>query len=220
VGEFEVAISGGIWVAIGALATTVRNSYGASEFLSIAWECQQGRLHVNSDWLILEPVDERNRPTRAGEYSNSTLLTNLANTVQPLIRYDLGDQIIVQPQPCSCGSSLPVIEVTGRHDDSLKFDGLDGRSVTLLPLALTTVLEEQAGIFNFQLRQRDARTLELHLPSTCADVEATVLRCRKVLKEFAQRQGLANISVIGIFDSDSWRGRSGKIQRVVANTPH
>ena len=133
-----------------ALGVTVRNSYGASEFLSIAWECAHGRLHVNSDWVILEPVDERRRPTPPGKLSDSTLLTNLANTVQPLIRYDIGDQIIVQPQPCTCGSALPVIDVAGRHDDSLKFHGLDGKSVTLLPLALTTVLEEQAGIFNFR----------------------------------------------------------------------
>jgi phenylacetate-CoA ligase len=41
-----------------AFGATVRNSYGASEFLPIAWECTHGRLHVNADWVILEPVDE------------------------------------------------------------------------------------------------------------------------------------------------------------------
>ena len=34
----------------------VRNSYGASEFLPIAWECAHGHLHVNEDWVLLEPV--------------------------------------------------------------------------------------------------------------------------------------------------------------------
>ncbi len=44
------------------------------------------------------------------------VLTNLANTVQPLIRYDLGDQVTMQTERCMCGSPLPVIEVQGRQD--------------------------------------------------------------------------------------------------------
>lgn len=35
----------------------VRNSYGASEFYSIAFECAHGRLHLNDDWVILEGID-------------------------------------------------------------------------------------------------------------------------------------------------------------------
>ena len=35
----------------------MRNSYGASEFLAMGWECNQGAMHLNSDWVILEPVD-------------------------------------------------------------------------------------------------------------------------------------------------------------------
>ena len=34
----------------------VRNSYGASEFLSITFECAHGMLHLNSDWVVLEAV--------------------------------------------------------------------------------------------------------------------------------------------------------------------
>ena len=44
----------------------VRNSYGASEFLPLAWECEQRNLHVNSDWVILEPVDECRRAVAPG----------------------------------------------------------------------------------------------------------------------------------------------------------
>src|SRR6185503_8558740 len=44
-----------------AFGCRVRNSYGASEFLSIAAECTHGALHVNADWVILEPVDKNYR---------------------------------------------------------------------------------------------------------------------------------------------------------------
>jgi phenylacetate-coenzyme A ligase PaaK-like adenylate-forming protein len=100
-----------------ALGGTVRNSYGASEFLTMGWECGHGHMHLNADWLMLEPIDEHGCAVPPGQPSCSTLLTHLANTVQPLIRYDLGDQVTVFDAPCACGSSMPVIEVQGRRDD-------------------------------------------------------------------------------------------------------
>lgn len=57
--------------------------------------CRRGRLHVNSDWFILEPIDAAGRPTPPGERSDSVLVTNLANRVQPVIRYDLGDSVVM-----------------------------------------------------------------------------------------------------------------------------
>jgi phenylacetate-coenzyme A ligase PaaK-like adenylate-forming protein len=198
------------------LACTVRNSYGASEFLPIAWECDHGYLHVNADWVILEPVDERARPMPAGELSCSTLLTNLANTVQPLIRYDLGDQINLHPGNCTCGCSLPVIDVQGRRDDALVMAGRDGRPVTLLPLALTTVLEDQAGVFDFQLEQRNDHTLALRLALFGPEGEVAAQRARDALHAFAALQGLQPIRIIVDWGQLIPRGRSGKAQRIVA----
>ena len=195
---------------------TVRNSYGASEFMSIGWECDHGKMHVNADWVILEPVDEHGRPTPVGEPSYSTLLTNLANHVQPLIRYDLGDQVMVQPERCACASSLPVIEVQGRRDDPLVMAGVGGQSVTLLPMALTTVLEDEAGVFDFQLRQRDERTLVLRLELHGAEAATIVTRCRSALKNFGMSQGLVPIKVVLELGQAIPRGRSGKAQRVIA----
>lgn len=194
---------------------TVRNSYGASEFLPIAWECSQGCLHVNADWVILEPVDERARPMPAGTLSYSTLLTNLANTVQPLIRYDLGDQIMLHPGTCACGSCLPVLEVRGRRDDSLVMTGQHGQPVTLLPLALTSVLEDQAGVFDFQMEQRNDHTLALRLPQSGPEGKAAARRCRTALQAFAAVQQLRPIRVLVECGHVMPRGRSGKARRIV-----
>lgn len=198
-----------------ALDCTVRNSYGASEFLPIAWECDEGCLHVNADWVILEPVDERGRPVPAGEPSYSTLLTNLANHAQPLIRYDLGDQITVRQEPCACGCTLPVIAVQGRRDDPLHMAGKRGHLATVLPLALTTVLEDQAGVFDFQVRQQDAHTLVLRLALRGAEGEAAMARCRHALQQFAATQELKPIRVIAELGQVMPRGSSGKAQRIV-----
>ncbi|MDD2919073.1 phenylacetate--CoA ligase family protein [Rhodoferax sp.] len=194
----------------------VRNSYGASEFMSIAWECAQQRMHVNADWVILEPVDAQGRPMPVSEWSYTTLLTNLANHVQPLIRYDLGDQVRLCHKPCDCGSALPVIEVLGRRDDAMVMAGRRGQPVTLLPLALTTVLEDEAGVFDFHLCQRNERTLLLRLALEGPEGEAAMARCRAVLKNFADAQELMPIRVLGELGQAMPRGRSGKGKRIVA----
>ena len=36
------------------------------------------------------------RPVPAGRLSHTTLLTNLANHLQPLIRFDIGDRIVLR----------------------------------------------------------------------------------------------------------------------------
>jgi len=191
----------------------LRNSYGASEFLPMAWECAHGQLHLNSDWVILEPVDECYRPVPAGRLSHTSLLTNLANEVQPLVRYDLGDQVMLARERCACGSPLPVIDVLGRRDDALHMAGRGGRPVTLLPLALTTVLEDTAGVFDFQLEQLDDRTLKLRLGP--ASVQAGPA-CRRVLQTFADAHGLARIRIVLSRGQPLRQGRTGKVRRVLA----
>lgn len=202
-----------------AFGCAVRNSYGASEFLSMGWECSAGHLHVNADWVILEAVDEHYRPVPAGELSSTVLLTNLANNVQPLIRYDLGDQVRMDAKPCSCGSPLPVIEVDGRHDDSLVMSGGRGKLVTLLPLALATVLEDQAGVFDFQLRQKDRTTVMLRLGLRGGDAAHAMERCRTVLQAFGRMHGIASLNVVAELEQPLLRGRSGKVCRVMGCKP-
>jgi phenylacetate-coenzyme A ligase PaaK-like adenylate-forming protein len=198
------------------LGCVVRNSYGASEFMPIGWECQLGKMHANADWVILEPVDAQGRATAPGQPSHSTLLTNLANHVQPLIRYDLGDQITVSSDPCGCGSTLPVIDVRGRRDEALVMAGRDGQPVTLLPMALTTLLEEGAGVFDFQLAQQDAHTLVLRLDLHGAEAAGPSARCQAVLAKYASDQALAPIQIRLELGAIGPRGRSGKAPRVLA----
>lgn len=201
------------------LGCPVRNSYGASEFLALGWECDRGQLHLNSDWVLLEPVDERNRPVPPGHVSAGLLLTHLANTVQPLIRYEISDHLCLRSAPCACGSGLPAFDVQGRQDDILSLRGRNRRPVPMLPLALTTVLEEEAGLFDFQIGQRDERTLVLRLPLTGSDGRAALARGRQALCAYAVRQGAAKPTVLGELGHPVPRGRSGKSCRILPS-PH
>jgi phenylacetate-CoA ligase len=96
-----------------AFGCRVTNYYGSSEAVGLTFECSRRRLHVNTDWYIVEPVDERHQPVPPGQLSHDVLVTNLANRIQPIIRYPLGDRVAIGPESCSCGSPFPTIEVVG-----------------------------------------------------------------------------------------------------------
>ncbi|MGM9491244.1 phenylacetate--CoA ligase family protein [Ideonella sp. YS5] len=195
----------------------VLNSYGASEFLAMAGDCVHGRLHLNSDWFVLEPVDERGRPVPPGVASATTLLTNLANHVQPLIRYDLGDRVTLAPDRCPCGSWLPVVDVQGRRDDTLQLAGTRRRTVPVLPLAISTVLEDDAGLFDFQLSQQGPSELLLSTGERGASAARHLRRARHVLQGFLMDQGAAPVKIHCRSGQPGRRGCSGKIPRIVAH---
>ena len=197
----------------------VADSYGASEFLSLASECRHGSLHLNSDWAILESVDHRGRAVPDGEPGTTTLLTNLANHVQPLIRYDLGDRSRLHARACACGSPLPWLEVQGRTDDTLELMAPNGQTVRVLPLALSTVLEDEAGLFDFQLVQQGPCELLLRSGLYGREAELALRRSRTVLSRFLAQQGAAAIRIHCLSNEPGRRGRSGKVQRIVASLP-
>lgn len=197
----------------GAFDAPVREEYGASEFPSIAVECAAGALHVNADWLILEPVDAAYRPVRPGCASHTVLLTNLANRVQPLIRYDLGDAVTLCEDRCPCGSGLPTIRVHGRSDEVLVFPDGRGATVRLLPLVLTTVLEESAGVHEFQLAPSGPGRLRLW---TAVDAAA---RACAALRTYLDAQGLHAVE-IEASPQGLWPPRAGgKFRRIRARMP-
>lgn len=198
-----------------AFGCRIRNNYGASEFYSIGWECGRGRMHLNDDWVILEPVDRDDRPVPPGEASHSVLLTNLANRTQPLLRYRLGDSLRFVPGRCACGSGFPVIEIQGRADHTLVLRDPFRREVRLLPLAIETVIEEGAQLTQFQLIGTSPESVELHVDAGVPDVQAAFERARSVLCAFLHAHGLPNVRVAFGVAPPLQHARSGKRCRVL-----
>ncbi len=139
----------------------VIEDYGASEAMNMAFGCDHGRLHINTDWFILEPVDAHMQPVSAGEKSVTTLVTNLTSRVQPIIRYDIGDSITLHTDACDCGNPLPTLSVVGRNDDILWLPVNEIDEIPILPLALNTVIEEMADEFGFQINQVGPQDLSI-----------------------------------------------------------
>ncbi|SPL89996.1 Coenzyme F390 synthetase [[Actinomadura] parvosata subsp. kistnae] len=147
----------------GAFHAQVRSAYAATECSFLAYGCPHDWLHVNSDWALLEPVDAEFRPVPADRPSHTVLLTNLANRVQPILRYNLGDNVLVRPDPCPCGSPLPAVRVQGRAAELLIFPTEDGEEIAISPMAFGTLLDRLPGIQQFQLVQSRPAELRIRL---------------------------------------------------------
>ena len=222
-GRLHVQLAG-VWAGGEALSPTaqaliedafgcaVHNEYGASECLSIGYTCAHGAMHVNADWVVVEPVDEHYRPTPPGELSHTVLLTNLANGVQPIIRYDLGDRARQRVGPCPCGNPLPAIELAGRAGDILALRARDGSVVKLPPLAIATVVEDEARIHRFQIVQNAADALLLRIADADRPRGASALRA---LRHYLDVQGLPDVTV-RIDEQAPREARDGKMRQVIA----
>lgn len=199
-----------------AFGCQLTNEYGASECMSMAFGCSEGWLHVNADWVLLEPVDRYYLPTPPGVASHTVLLTNLANYVQPIIRYDLGDSIVIKPEPCACGSPLPAARVEGRRDDILSLRAADGTFVRLLPMALTTIVEEAAHVHRFQIVQTAADRLMLRLEPCAVEARHAAWRAAgPALQRYLAQQSLSNVRVGLDKRSPHCDSHSGKLREVI-----
>ena len=166
----------------------VQTHYSCTEAGEIACECREGHLHVNEDWVILEPVDREGRPVKCGELSDKVLITNLANRIQPFIRYELTDRVILHDEPCACGRHTRWLEIEGRTDDTLIFEG-----TKIAPMSLYKILEEIPSIRRFQLVQKAPETLELRLVSDRPD--EAFEEAERGLKLFFEEKGLTNVGI-------------------------
>lgn len=192
-----------------------RNNYGCSEGGVLGYECRHGQMHLNADWIIFEPVDAQHQPVPAGQLSDRTLITNLANRVMPLIRYELGDRVSLAPQPCACGIRLPVVNVEGRTDEILRFTAAGGEIVPILPLALWSVIKETPGVLRFQAIQTAAQALKIRLEAKQA--EATDETWQKLVvrvTEYLASQGLANVQLTRAAEMPLRDPKSGKFRNI------
>jgi phenylacetate-coenzyme A ligase PaaK-like adenylate-forming protein len=159
-----------------------------------SYGCGERWLHVNSDWAVLEPVDADYRPVPPGEQSHTVLLSNLANRVQPILRYDLGDSILLRPDPCQCGNPLPAIRVRGRSADVLNFPTEGGGRVTIPPLAME--VDQVPGVELAQIIQTAPTTLRVRLrPAPGAEAEQVWQAVRNEIRHLLAAHKLDHVAV-------------------------
>jgi phenylacetate-CoA ligase len=124
-----------------AWACEVFDLYATTETGALAVEGTDHRgSYLMEDQTIVEVVDEQDRPVPDGTRGHHLLLTCLDRLTQPLIRYRISDQIIVDPPaPAAPGAAprpLPfrrVRAIDGRVRDALRLLHRQGHEVELRP---------------------------------------------------------------------------------------
>jgi phenylacetate-CoA ligase len=198
-----------------AFGCRVSNYYGSSEAVGLTFECTAQRVHLNSDWYIVEPVDEDGQPTPPGQMSHGVLVTNLANRIQPIIRYEMGDRVAISPDSCPCGSPFPQVRVEGRTDDILIFPSPQGEAIRILPLPLVTVAEGTPGLASCQLIQTEPLTLRVRLFVERPQEEPTVWDAlRKRLEAYLVAQGVSGVCIEKASERPQLHPQSGKFRQV------
>ena len=117
------------------------NLYGA-RFLSLLGQneiggvipCEMNVLHIPSFILFNEIYHDDGTEAQPGERANS-VATPVWREAMPLLRYDTGDKIIINKEPCECGLPLPTMEILGRKHTELSI-----KSKSYFPIELENIL--------------------------------------------------------------------------------
>lgn len=138
--------------------------FGATEALHIGWQCHAGDLyHVNHEALVVEVLDDDGAAAGPGEPGH-LVVTSLLNTLLPIIRYRIGDGVVLADRPCACGDPLPALQsIQGRVLDWIV--GMDGKRIPPQRFWLTSVAssEAEARVRRYRLRQNADRSVLVEL---------------------------------------------------------
>lgn len=165
--------------------------YAASESLCMAAECSlHTGLHLFEDWHIFELVNNNFQPEPDG-VKGSLLITTLHNSVQPLIRYQMHDEMTFRRQICDCGTHYRSIErISGREGDFLWFALPDGKKEFIHPSLIGEFFVP--GLQKFQLVQ--VRPLHLHMKMVLEGDPATgQMMAKRKLETLLKEKELYNL---------------------------
>lgn len=128
--------------------TVVVNFYGASESLALGVENDGTEgMYLFDDMNYIEIINGK------------MYLTSLYNYVQPLIRYEISDQLVLKQTEQSRYPFTQVDILLSRSEDVLWFEADNGKRDFLHPLAVEGICVE--GLLDYQFRKTDHDTFEM-----------------------------------------------------------
>jgi phenylacetate-CoA ligase len=194
----------------------VSNAYGASEgFLAKSWGGST-QLYQPDDVVVMELVDDENRPVGPGVECSRVLLTHLHNHIQPLIRYEISDRVSWAEAPDGCpweGQWLNPPQ--GRSDDVFRYGA--GGEVVVHPHVFRSALLADPAILSYQIHQTPAGADIRVIPADSATVDTAGLSSRvsEGLKQAGVADPVVDVSVVAGLEHHA---QSGKLRRFVPLT--
>jgi phenylacetate-coenzyme A ligase PaaK-like adenylate-forming protein len=190
-----------------AFQCPVANNYCMTEGGEVAMTHNCPHLHINEDWVIVEPVDKEMRLLgESDEWSEGILVTDLSNFVQPIIRYYVSDVIRIKREPLDC-CPLPRMEIRGRSFETFNLCGK-----TFTTIGINAKAELWKGLIKYQFVQIDDKTLEVRGVCSAQSDPAQVLDgfC-KLMKDYFIELGCPDAHFIWSVEPFIPNKRGGKI---------
>ena len=145
-----------------AFSCRVTDTYGVGEGIQVAAQCGAAECayHVFMPHVIVEIVDDKDKPVGPGEVGN-ILLTRLDAGAMPLIRYRVGDLGRKSPAvSCSCGRGLEMLEgIDGRDTDVI----VTPKGNRLIVHFFTGIFEYYPSVSTFRIVQETRKDIRIEI---------------------------------------------------------
>ena len=185
------------------------NEYGSSELDLIAFENPQDEWQVNSETLFVEILDDNNKAVPNGT-AGRIVITSLFNKAHPFIRYDIGDNGILDEK-----STLqkPILKkLIGRTNDvAILPSGKKSPGLTFYYVT-KSIIEDDGNVKEFVIKQTKIDTFEIEYVS---ETELNLAQIEKIEKAIALY--LENDLVFIFHKKEKLeRNKSGKLKQFVS----
>ena len=137
----------------------IEDNYSCSEVGTVAIQCPvSGLYHTMMETQIVEVIDQDGNPCKEGQ-EGRIVITDLYNTANPIIRYDIGDWAVVGGE-CGCGRVHKTFtKVLGRERNLLKLP--DG--TRFWPRAGRYEMQQVTNVRQWQIVQHDYDDVEFRI---------------------------------------------------------
>ncbi len=194
----------------------VVDHYGMGECLQLSDGCPAGGLHVNSDWAVLEVVDDQYQPVVPGVVGSRILVTNLSNRVQPFIRYEVLDRVALSATPCRCGSRLPLIQRIEGRSAELLWVGPKRQGRFISGVLFHSVTDELGGVYDWQVQQTERNAVIVRLvlsePAGRSPGELQAIVSHRLVQQGLPGYVTTRVDVVPSLAADS---STGKVRRLI-----
>ena len=157
----------------------------------LAATCEEGNLHFNEDFLIIEKryLDESRKRFHP-------IITDLNRESQPVIRYELND-IIHEGKSCDCGRETMTIEkIEGRSDDVFRFQKGDFIATIFPDFIRRAVIMTSDEITFYTVIQRNNERVDCYLEiSRNKDRQLIENQVKSNLTELFENYKISNVQI-------------------------
>ena len=186
----------------------VANGYGGRDAGFIAHQCPAGGMHITCEDIIVEIVDADGHALPAGT-PGEIVVTHLATSDFPFIRYRTGDVGVLDTEPCACGRTLPLLkEIQGRSTDFLV--ARDG--TVMHGLALIYIIRDLPGVKEFKIVQENLSLTRILLVPADGFEETAIDQIKSGVKARLGQEVEVAVEKVGSIPPEA----SGKYRYVVS----